>query len=358
MAAAIRLAHRHIGQTADNPSVGALIVRNDGQRSYIVGRGVTARGGRPHAEVIALIDASDLSQDATVYVTLEPCSHYGQTPPCTDALISSGVARVVVAACDPDPRVNGKGITQLRQAGIEVVEHILTDMAEESLGPYLCIRKMQRPEVTLKLAISADGFIGRIDRGNILVSGVVSQAQAHILRAENDAILVGIGTAVTDDPMLDCRLPSLEKRSPIRIILDSWLRLPLNSRIVKTAAQAPVWVICDADASAGNIEALRAAGCSVFFCRTQAGRIDLQNLLFLLGQAGINSLLVEGGAQIACSFWNANLVDRLILFQSPVIIGHEAGYEAPDFGHKIQEYQQVRCQQFGEDFCQEWKKVM
>jgi len=148
MAAAIRLAHRHIGQTADNPSVGALIVRNDGQRSYIVGRGVTARGGRPHAEVIALIDASDLSQDATVYVTLEPCSHYGQTPPCTDALISSGVARVVVAACDPDPRVNGKGITQLRQAGIEVVEHILTDMAEESLGPYLCIRKMQRPEVS------------------------------------------------------------------------------------------------------------------------------------------------------------------------------------------------------------------
>lgn len=356
MAAAIRRARCNLGRTAENPSVGALIVRDDGAGPYIVGHGVTAHGGRPHAEAEALAEAGPLARGATVYVTLEPCSHMGKAPPCADALVAAGVKRVVIAVGDPDPRVNGKGIERLRQAGIEVVEHVLTDMAEEGLSAYLCRKQLQRPEVTLKLAVSADGYIGRKNKGNVAISGMVSQAQAHILRAENDAILVGIGTVMADDPMLDCRLPGMEARSPIRIVIDSQLRLPLNCNLVKTAGQHPVWVVCDEAVPSSRMNALTSAGCRIFPCKTEGKGIGLYNLLTQLGQAGINALLVEGGAEIAASFWNDGLVDRLILFQSPLILG-TGGYKAPDFRERMGEYRETDVQQFGEDRCTQWKRI-
>lgn len=271
MAAAIRLARRHIGRTAENPSAGALIVRNDGQGSYVAGCGVTASGGRPHAEAVALAEAGGLAHGATVYVTLEPCSHYGKTSPCADALVAAGVRRVVVSVRDPDLRVNGRGMARLKHAGIEIAEHVLSDMAEEGLSAYLCRKQLQRPEVTLKLAVSADGCIGRTGKGNVPVSGMVSQAQAHILRAEHDAVLVGIGTAISDDPMLDCRLPALEECSPIRIIVDSRLRLSTACQLVRTAGKYPVWIVCGDQAASGRMHKLMSMGCRVLPCAIQGG---------------------------------------------------------------------------------------
>lgn len=357
MAAAIRLASRHNGRTRKNPSVGTLVVRDDGHGPYIAGRGVTAVGGRPHAEAEALKEAGSLARGATVYVTLEPCSHYGQTPPCAHALVKAGVARVVIAADDPDSRVNGKGIAWLRQAGVAIVRHVLCGMAEDGLAAYLCGQKLHRPEVVLKLAVSADGFIGRAGDGNVCVSGAVSRAQAHLLRAEHDAILVGIETAAADDPMLDCRLPGLEARSPVRIVLDSCLRLSPYSRLAQTAKQHPVWVICGRAADLNRGQALQAAGCRLLRQQTQEDGIELHSLLAQLGREGIQSLLVEGGAKVAASFWNSGLVDRLILFQSPLMIG-EGGYRAPDFTSRLKEYTKMRLQQFGEDCCVEWKREM
>jgi len=356
MAAAIRLARCNLGRTAENPSVGALIVRDDGAGPYIVGRGVTAPGGRPHAEAQALADAGPLARGATVYVTLEPCSHMGKALPCADALVAAGVKRVVIAVGDPDPRVNGKGIERLRQAGIEIVEHVLTDRAKEGLSAYLCRKQLQRPEVTLKLAVSADRCIGRKNEGNVAVSGMVSKAQSHVLRAENDAILVGIGTVMADDPMLDCRLPGMEARSPIRIVIDSQLRLPLDCNLVKTAGRHPVWVVCDERVPSDRMNALKLSGCRIFPCKTGEKGIDLYSLLIQLVQAGINSLLVEGGAEIAASFWNDDLVDRLILFQSPLILGAE-GYKAPDFRKRMGNYRKTDAQQFGDDCCTQWKRI-
>ncbi|RCL00814.1 MAG: diaminohydroxyphosphoribosylaminopyrimidine deaminase [Candidatus Tokpelaia sp. JSC188] len=356
MAAAIRFARCNLGRTAENPSVGTLIVRNDDDRAYIVGRGVTEFNGRPHAEAQALAEAGLSAYGSTAYVTLEPCSHFGQAPPCVDALIAAGVKRVVIAASDPDLRVNGSGMKRLRQAGIKVTEHVLTDMAKSGLSAYFCRKRLQRPEITLKLAISMDGYIGKKNEGNIAISGVISQAQTHILRAESDAILVGIGTVMVDDPMLDCRLPGMEDRSPIRIILDSKLCLPLNCNLVKTARKYPVWIVCDKAACLHHMKALESAGCCIIPCKTKRRMIDLQDFLIQLAETQINSILVEGGAEIAISFWENSLVDRLILFQSPLVLG-TGGYQAPNFRERILKYKKTIIQKFGEDYCVQWERV-
>src|SRR5690606_9481756 len=200
MAAAIRLSRKHLGLTATNPSVATLIVRDDGAGPYIVGTAVTALGGRPHAEPQALAEAGGLARGATAYVTLEPCAHHGRTPPCAEALIAAGAARVVGAASDPGPRVSGKGYALLRAAGIEVIENVLADEAADLMAGYLTRSVKKRPQVTLKLAVSADGMIGRKGEGQVAVTGPVSRAQVHLMRAENDAILIGVGTALSDDP--------------------------------------------------------------------------------------------------------------------------------------------------------------
>ncbi|PCK82215.1 MULTISPECIES: bifunctional diaminohydroxyphosphoribosylaminopyrimidine deaminase/5-amino-6-(5-phosphoribosylamino)uracil reductase RibD [Rhizobium] len=239
MAAAIRLSRRHLGRTATNPSVGCLIVKD----GVIVGQAVTALGGRPHAEPQALAEAGEAARGATAYVTLEPCSHHGKTPPCAEALIASGVARVVISVTDPDPRVSGRGISMLRDAGIEVDAGVLEAEGRRSLAGYLTRQTKSRPYVTLKLAVSADGMIGRAGEGQVAITGPEARAEVQALRAETDAILVGIGTAISDDPLLTVRTPGLEAQSPIRIVLDPSLALPLTSKLVATARDVPVILV-------------------------------------------------------------------------------------------------------------------
>lgn len=314
MAAAIRLSRWNLGRTSTNPSVGCVIVRD----GVIVGRGVTAEGGRPHAEPQALADAGEKARGATAYVTLEPCSHHGKTPPCAEALIASGVARVVVSVTDPDERVSGRGLRMLEAAGIEVESGILEEEGRKALAGYLTRQTKARPQVILKLAVSQDGMIGREGEGQVAITGLLARAQVQMLRAEIDGILVGIGTALADDPELTVRLPGLQQFSPTRIVLDRRLELPLGSKLVKTANEVPVICISepgDDDALSSRRDALRAAGVEVLQSE------DLGALLFALAARGISSLLVEGGAHVAKSFLDLGLVDEVWLFRGDVVVG-------------------------------------
>ncbi|MBB3314199.1 diaminohydroxyphosphoribosylaminopyrimidine deaminase/5-amino-6-(5-phosphoribosylamino)uracil reductase [Rhizobium sp. BK181] len=329
MQEAIRLGLLHLGQTSTNPSVGCVIVR-DGQ---IVGRAVTAVGGRPHAEPQALAEAGERARGATAYVTLEPCSHYGKTPPCAEALIAYGVGRVVISVTDPDPRVSGRGISMLRDAGIEVESGILEEEGRRSLAAYLTRQTKNRPYVTLKLAVSADGMIGKKGEGQVAITGPAARAEVQKLRAETDAILVGIGTAVADDPLLTVRTPGLETRSPVRVVLDEHLSLPLDSKLVATARQVPLIVVATEPPRFDNSEdkaflarrdALDQAGVEVVQCNPN--RLD--ELLPALASRGISSLVVEGGARTAKLFLDAGYVDRILLYQGPEVIGQD-GIESP-----------------------------
>lgn len=357
MAAAIRLSRTHLGLTSTNPSVGCLVVRD----GVVIGRGVTAVGGRPHAEPQALAEAGEAARGATAYVTLEPCSHYGKTPPCAEALIAYGVARVVISVTDPDQRVSGRGINMLRDAGIDVDTGILEEEGKRSLAGYLMRQTRNRPYVTLKLAISADGMIGKTGEGQVRITGDIARAQVQMLRAESDAILVGIGTAIADDPELTCRLPGLEDRSPLRIVIDDDLQLPLGSKLVKTARQYPVIAVAghqppfdDNTDSAfiGRRAALDAAGVEVL----QSNSGEPGELLEALGTRGISSLLVEGGARTARRFLDAGLVDRILLFQGPADIG-EGGIESPVVKSNIPpSFMHIGESQFGDDRCDEYER--
>lgn len=354
MEATIRYARRHKGLTGTNPSVGTIIVKD----GVIVGRGVTALGGRPHAEPQALADAGEAARGATAYVSLEPCAHHGRTPPCAEALVRAGVARVVVAATDPDERVSGKGFAILREAGIEVVPGILSEWAAGDLAGYLNRSARKRPEVILKLALSADGYIGRRGEGQIAITGPVSRAQSHILRAQTDIIMIGIDTAIADDPVLNCRLPGLEQRSPVRVVLDGGLRLPLSSRLVRSAAAQPLWIACSEDAPDDRRAALGAAGCRILATETHDCRVALPELLDDLAAQGISSVLVEGGAGVAKSFLDEKLVDRLVIFRSPLEIGSEHGVAVDGLEtHIADEFKIVRQARYGDDACTEYVSV-
>ncbi|HTO30177.1 MAG TPA: bifunctional diaminohydroxyphosphoribosylaminopyrimidine deaminase/5-amino-6-(5-phosphoribosylamino)uracil reductase RibD [Pararhizobium sp.] len=247
MAEALGVARRNLGATGSNPSVGCIIVRDDGDGPHIVGSAVTAVGGRPHAETQALAMAGKAARGATAYVTLEPCSHHGKTPPCADALVAAGVARVVIAVTDPDERVSGRGLDILRDAGIVVDTGVLEEEGERELEGYLMRKRNNRPYVTLKLAVSADGMIGIKGQGQIRITGAAAREHVQRLRAETDAILVGIGTAITDDPELTVRLSGLEDRSPVRVVMDPGLALPLDGKLVATARSVPVIAVADTE---------------------------------------------------------------------------------------------------------------
>ncbi len=325
MAVAIRLCRRNLGLTSTNPSVACLIVKD----GVIIGSAVTAPGGRPHAETQALAMAGDAARGATAYVTLEPCSHHGKTPPCADALIASGVARVVVAVTDPDERVAGRGLTMLRDAGIIVETGLLETEGKAALAAYLTRQTKKRPHVTLKLAVSADGMLGHLGAGQVAITGPVSRGQVHVLRAETDAILVGIGTALADNPELTCRLPGLEKRSPVRIVLDPRLELPPASKLARTALLVPVIVVTAKDdkndpAFVARQDALETLGVEVLICDPRR----LEALLAALATRGISSLLIEGGARTAQSFLDAELVDRILLFTGTGTLGKD-GVSSP-----------------------------
>ena len=318
MAVALRLAERGLGQVWPNPAVGCVVV----QGGRIVGRGWTQRGGRPHAEFEALTRAGEAALGATAYISLEPCAHYGQTPPCTMALLHAGIRRVVIAATDPDPRVDGRGIDQLRQAGVEVRLDVARDEAERLNAGFFLRVQAGRPLVTLKLATSLDGRIATRTGASRWITGEEARQCAHRLRATHDAILIGSGTALADDPELTCRLPGLEERSPVRIVLDGRLRLPPSSRLARTARELPTWIITRAGADSKRRAALERCGIEVLTVATAAeGQIDLRVALSVLAARGLTRVMVEGGSELAAALLGARLVDRLVWFQAPLLIG-------------------------------------
>ena len=318
---AIALARRGLGQVAPNPAVGCVLVLTDGPEGRVVGRGHTQSGGRPHAETVALADAGDLARGAVVYVTLEPCAHHGKTPPCADALIAAGVARVVSALKDPDPRVAGGGHSRLRQAGIAVDIGVEAAAAREVNVGYFTRVATGRPYVQLKLAVSEDWKIAAEPGRPTAVTGAQARRATHLLRAQTDAILVGKGTWEADDPALTCREEGLEDRSPIRIVLDARAELPVRSKLVRSARQVPLWVVASEAAPRERRRALADLGARIVACPTKDDHIDLGRLLGLLGHDGLTRLLVEGGGKVAQSLIGAGLVDELILFRAARKLG-------------------------------------
>ncbi len=351
MAASIRLSLRHLGLTGSNPSVGALIVDAAGS---IVGRGVTALGGRPHAERQALDEAGEQARGATAYVTLEPCAHHGQTPPCAEALIAAGIHRVVVGAADPDLRVAGRGCAMLRAAGIEVVEGVMADQAAEALAGYLTRSLRKQPHVTLKLALSRDDMIGRLGEGQMPITGPVARAQAQLLRAASDVILVGVATAIADDPLLTVRLPGLADRSPIRVILDKDVRLPPESALAQTAAQVPLRLAVGGSADPALRQALAALRVEFLPAELLNGRIALPRLLADIAAEGISTVMVEGGAATARAFLVDDLVDRIVLFRGGVEIGAGGIVSPVKWGDRPNGFTLARDSRYGNDLCREW----
>jgi diaminohydroxyphosphoribosylaminopyrimidine deaminase/5-amino-6-(5-phosphoribosylamino)uracil reductase len=321
MALALALGARGLGRTWPNPAVGAVIVRNDGAGPVIVGRGWTQPGGRPHAETGALQRAGEAARGATLYVTLEPCSHHGKTPPCADAIVAAGVARVVSPMVDPNPEVSGAGHWRMAEAGIVVEVGVGAEEAAIAHAGHIRRVRDGRPHVMLKLAVSADGKAGLAGRRPAAITGEAARARVHALRAMNDAVLTGIGTALADDPLLTCRLPGMAERSPVRLVLDSALRLPLESRLVTTARETPFWVVAGEAAPKERAEALQRRGAEVLSVGSSAGRLDLAAVLHALAERGITRLMVEAGPILAAAFLAADLVDEAVLLRAPVSIG-------------------------------------
>ena len=317
MALALALGRRGLGRTWPNPAVGAVIVKD----GVIVGRGWTQAGGRPHAEIEALRRAGEVARDATLYVTLEPCSHHGKSPPCADAIIAAGITRIVSPIEDPNPKVAGAGHARLRAAGIAV--DVGVGVAEARRDHAGHIRRMRdgRPHVMLKLAISADGKAGASGRRPLAITGEATRDRVHLLRAQSDAIMIGIGTALADDPMLTCRLPGMAGYSPVRVVLDRALRLPANSRLARSAREVPVWALSRAQSSRAAEDALLAEGVVVLRIPDSAGRADISTVLKLIAERGITRLMVEGGPTLAAAFLGADLVDEAVLFRSPKVVG-------------------------------------
>jgi diaminohydroxyphosphoribosylaminopyrimidine deaminase/5-amino-6-(5-phosphoribosylamino)uracil reductase len=319
MALALALGRRGLGQTAPNPAVGAVLVHSDD--NVIVGRGWTQPGGRPHAETEAITRAGSGARGTTLYVTLEPCSHHGKTPPCADTIIAAGIRRVVSAIEDPNPEVAGKGHAMLRAAGISVAVGIGAEEATRAHAGHISRMRSGRPHVTLKLAISADEKVALAGRRPVTITGEAARDRVHLMRAESDAIMIGIGTARADDPQLNCRLPGMAKRSPVRVILDTRLRLPPTSAVVATAGAVPTWVIAGKEAPRAAATALRDAGVKVFECKIHDDRLDLADVMTLLGSQGVTRLLVEAGPTLTAALIDADLLDEVALFRSRRVIG-------------------------------------
>jgi diaminohydroxyphosphoribosylaminopyrimidine deaminase/5-amino-6-(5-phosphoribosylamino)uracil reductase len=358
MAQALMLARRGLGQTWPNPSVGTVIVSPNGD---IVGRGQTAPGGRPHAEAVALELAGKRTKGATLYVTLEPCAHVGRGAPCADAIANAKPARVVAAMGDPDPRTSGDGFVRLREAGIEVIEGVLEDEAFAiNLGHVLRVTE-GRPAVTLKLALGSDGLVPRGQAGApTWVTGERARAHAHVLRARADAILVGRGTIVADNPSLTCRLPGMECRSPVRVVLDRCLRTPLDARLFEDE-MVPIWFVCAGDGDLPNAEAFQERGAEIIPVDIDADGLPLiKDALEQLAMRGITRVLVEGGPSVAQVFLAADLVDEAIIYQGAKPAGvdgllpfvSEGLDRLSEGGH----FTLVESRQFGPDRMTKWRR--
>ncbi|MGV6874834.1 bifunctional diaminohydroxyphosphoribosylaminopyrimidine deaminase/5-amino-6-(5-phosphoribosylamino)uracil reductase RibD [Pseudochelatococcus sp. B33] len=323
---ALTLGWRQQGLTSPNPAVGAVIVRQEGgyEGAYeggmpvVLGRGATQAGGRPHGEPIALAMAGEAARGATLYVTLEPCSHHGRAGPCSDAVIAAGIARVVSSMEDPDPRVAGQGHARLRAAGVTVDIGILAEEAARAHRGHVLRVTQGRPAVTLKLARTADGVVASGSAARLLITGPAANDQVHLLRAHTDAILVGAGTVLADDPLLTVRLPGLEGRSPIRVVLDSRLRISPSAKLVTGVAEHPTWIITTDNAPAAAEEVLRRAGAEVIRVEDgPQGRVSPAAALAALARRGVARVLVEGGPELADALVAADLVDEVLIVTAP-----------------------------------------
>ncbi len=318
MAHALGLGRRGMGKCWPNPAVGCVIVK-DGR---VVGRGWTQPGGRPHAEPEALSMAGEAARGATAYVTLEPCSHHGQTPPCAEALIKAGVARVVAAVSDSDPRVSGQGFEMLRAAGVEVETGVCAEEALHDLNGFFLKTEQGRPWVTLKLAMSVDGRIATATGESQWITGPAARRAVHALRNTHDAVMVGGGTARADDPSLTVRGFGAVKQ-PVRVVVSRFLDLPLMGQLARTAKEVPVWICHGPNANSEALQTWRGLGAELLPCRLTGGRVDPAALMSALGAAGLTRVFCEGGGQLAASLLAADLVDELHVFTAGMALGAE-----------------------------------
>ena len=317
MRRAIELAERGVGFTNPNPMVGAVIVKG----GKVIGEGWHERCGEWHAERNAFRNCTVPAEGATMYVTLEPCCHYGKTPPCTEAIIEHGIARVVVGMEDPNPLVAGKGIALLREAGIEVVCGVEEEALREQNRVFLKYISTKLPWVAMKTAMTLDGKIATRTGDSKWITGAEARAYVHELRHRFMAILVGIGTAVADDPLLNCRIEGRGVRQPIRVVVDSNARLSLDSQLVKTAGEYRTIVAHTCFAPEERVKALREIGVEMLLCKEKEGLVDVRNLLELLGQSGIDSILLEGGGSLNYTFLSEGLAEELYACIAPKIVG-------------------------------------
>jgi diaminohydroxyphosphoribosylaminopyrimidine deaminase/5-amino-6-(5-phosphoribosylamino)uracil reductase len=357
MRAALALARRGLGETAPNPSVGCVIVR----QSRVVGRGRTATGGRPHAEVAALAMAGEQARGATAYVTLEPCNFTGKTGPCTEALIAAGVARVVVGATDPHPKVNGTGIQRLRAAGISVTTGVLEKDCAAVISGFVMSVTEGRPLLRLKLASTLDGRIATSTRESQWLTGESSRRAAHAMRGRHDAVMVGVGTVLADDPELTCRIAGFRKAPLVRIVIDSHLRTPLMSRLVRGAAEHPLWLLHRDGADPARRKALQEAGVKTMEMPASNAGVDLAAGMKMLAQEGLTRILCEGGGTLAAGLLRANLVDRLAWFHAPGIIGGDGWPAAQGFGvtslAAMPRFVPVASERWGDDWLTTYRKA-
>lgn len=320
MAAALALGRRGLGRTAPNPAVGALVVK----QGVVVGRGWTQDGGRPHAETMALSEAGAAAQGATIYVTLEPCSHHGRTGPCCEAIVAAGIARLVFTIDDANPLVAGQGAAYCRTKGLDVIGGVLADQARRDHRGHILRIARRRPFVSLKLAETADGFVaGGLHDPRLAITGAAANGIVHVMRAMHDAIMVGIGTIVADDPLMTVRLPGVEAR-PLRIVLDADARIPLQARLLQTRG-APVLILAGIGAPAERVAALEALdGVSLAVCRRRGdGQLDFAAALALLAERGLTRIFCEGGPSVAASLIEESLVDEVLIFTAPRPLGSE-----------------------------------
>ena len=349
MKIALRLGQRGLGSTWPNPSVGCVIVRSDTDKKIIIGRGTTQNGGFPHAENQAINQAisvygKDSLIGSTAYVSLEPCCHYGKTPPCVNLLIESGLRRVVIGCVDPDPRVSGMGIELLKKSGVEVVSGILEHESESLNAGFFNKVRSGRPLVTLKMATTVDGKIATKTGESKWITGALAREKVHIMRSQYDAIAIGINTVLQDNPKLTCRLPGLENRSPVRVVFDSSLKIDINSDILKTASSYKTWIITSENHDLSVINKFEEYGVEIISVALDGeGHIDLYLALAALAKRGITRLMVEGGATLSTSFLRSNLVDLLAWFRAPSLIGADGksvfsnlGVDGIDSMHKFE----------------------
>jgi diaminohydroxyphosphoribosylaminopyrimidine deaminase/5-amino-6-(5-phosphoribosylamino)uracil reductase len=358
MQLAVALGERNLGLAWPNPSVGCVIVDESGDAPVIVAQGATQPGGRPHAERVALEVAGERARGATLYVSLEPCSHHGKTSPCADAVIEAGVARVVSALEDPDARVAGLGHARLREAGVEVITGCLGGPARRAHRGHITRVTQGRPAVTLKLARSTEGFAGARNGPRLILTGEAAQAKVHLMRAHADAIMVGAGTVLADDPLLNVRLPGLESRSPVRIIVDSRLRTHLTSRVVAGAREIPTWIVTTVDAPVEAERALAAEGAEILRVRSEPnGQVALAEALQLLGARGITRVFCEGGPQLADALAGADLIDELVLITGRPARGlGDVPALGPSLQDRMDELQFLAEEQIGPDLFMFWER--